>query len=103
MNQTPHKIPNSINGERKPLKVKVGDIVTKGDFITIGDIDDLRNKMDKDDPVTHADPKELFKLKKNQLGQEEALKYTQDYLTDAMQYAFQKTVPDSLTENIWKL
>jgi DNA-directed RNA polymerase subunit beta' len=107
INNTAHDVPNGVNGDKKPLRVKVGDTVVKGEFLTTGNVADLMDEIHKKDSeisLTNADPKTLFKLKRefyqNELQSNDAdqlaLKDTQDYLTNAMQYAFQKTVPDSL-------
>lgn len=90
-----YKIPKDINGKLPDIKVKVGDMVEPGDFLTVGDTDDVMTYMnDKsvDIVLTNADPKKLFKNKAKAVGQEKALGYTQDYLTNSMQYAFTKTV-----------
>ena len=77
------------------LKVKKGDIVSKGDFLTYGDNSDLVSVMNDDSKttmvLTNADPKNLFKLKAEAEGQNKALNYTRDYLSDSMQYAIQKS------------
>lgn len=90
-----YKIPKDINGKLPKIKVKVGDTVRPGDFLTIGDNNDIMTYMNEksvDIVLTNADPKKLFKHKTKAVGQEQALNYTQDYLTDSMQYAFTKTV-----------
>lgn len=74
------------------LKVKIGDFVNKGDFLTIGDSSDINVELNKEKGVTkitltNADPKRLFKLKSEEYGQKKALDYTQDYLVNTMQYA----------------
>jgi biotin carboxyl carrier protein len=90
INNSPHHIPHNEIGESQPIKVKVGDTVTKGDFLTYGDLEDMKEKSDI--VFTNASPKLLFKLKDDELGQEEALRYTQDYLTNSMEYAFENTI-----------
>ena len=70
-------------------------MVKPGDFLTIGDNHDIMTYMNEksvDIVLTNADPKKLFQQKAKAVGQEQALNYTQDYLTDSMQYAFTKTV-----------
>ena len=107
VNETAHKIPHGVNGDIKALRIKTGDNVSKGDFLTAGNVEDLMDGIDDTDSdvaLTNADPKSLFKLKKEfykgEVGatnaDQLALQDTQDYLTNAMQYAFQKTVPNSL-------
>lgn len=77
------------------LKVKVGDIVSKGDFLTYGDNSDIVSEMNDENKstlvLTNADPKKLFELKSDSHGQDNALKYTRDYLSDSIQYAIQKS------------
>lgn len=92
-----YKIPKDLNGKLPPIKVKVGDMVQPGDFLTVGDNNDIMTYMNEksmDIVLTNANPKDLFKNKAKAVGQEKALGYTQDYLTDSMQYAFTKTVGD---------
>lgn len=89
INQKPHKVPHRRDGSRRPLKVKIGDQVSKGDFITYGDIADLQSGSMLD--FTKASPKDMFKLKSDELGQEKALDYTQNYLKDSLTYAISQS------------
>lgn len=96
VNGKEHKVPH-FNGKSQPLKVSVGDTVVKGDFLTFGDLDDLKNSGDSNLIFTNADPQQLFKLKSQELGQEAAREYVQEYLTNSMDYAFSKaTNPGSI-------
>jgi DNA-directed RNA polymerase subunit beta' len=90
INGKAHAIPHQ-NGKSQLLKVQVGDKVTKGDFLTHGDVNDLESEANKNMLFTNADPKELYKLKADEFGQNEALDYTQNYLTDSMDYAISQT------------
>jgi DNA-directed RNA polymerase subunit beta' len=97
INNTAHKVPHYNDGESKKLRVKIGDRVTKGDFLTIGNIEDMIDyEQDKDIVVTNANPKQMFELLRQREGvnnpDEEALNYTQDYLSGNMEYVFNKTI-----------
>lgn len=85
-----HMIPH-VGGKSQLLKVSVGDTVVKGDFLTYGDVKDLETKANKDIIFTNADPRKLYELKTEEFDQDAALNYVQDYLTDSMDYAFEKT------------
>lgn len=80
-----------IPGKTTPsLKVKRGDIVKKGDFLTYGDSSDISSFSDGHKTtmiLTNADPRKMFELKTQSLGQDQALKDTRDYLTNTMQYS----------------
>lgn len=90
-----HVINKTLGNMNVNLKVKIGDIVSKGDFLTFGDNSDIVSAMSDGNKTTmvlsNADPKDLFKLKTESQGQDKALKYTRDYLSDSMQYAIQKS------------
>jgi hypothetical protein len=85
-----HIIPH-IDGKSQVLKVSVGDKVVKGDFLTFGDIKDIETLAGKNIVFTNANPKELYRLKAEEFDEDTALDYTQNYLTDSMDYAFAKT------------
>lgn len=80
-----HKIPHILGGGAQPLRVAVGDYVTKGDFLTVGSLADVR---DNKAGITSADPKAMLKLKTDSVGQDEALKETRDYLAGSLSKAF---------------
>lgn len=87
-------IKKKIDGSVPMVKVKVGDFVKQGDFITVGDTEDIQilsNDNTTKIVLTNADPKKLFKQKEKAIGQQEALNYTRDYLTETMQYAFKNS------------
>ena len=90
-----HVINKTPNNMTINLKVKKGDMVSKGDFLTYGDNSDIVSAMTDGNKTTmvlsNADPRKLFKLKTESQGQEQALKYTRDYLSDSMQYAIQNS------------
>lgn len=76
------------------LRVKKGDIVRKGEFLTVGSSADIVVEMNKDKGETkiilsNASPKKLFELNRDSVGQQKALDITRDYLTNTMQYAVQ--------------
>lgn len=78
------------------LRVKKGDTVKKGDFLTVGNSADIQIEMNKDKGETkitlsNADPKKLFELKSQAEGQEKALNETRDYFADTMQYAIKSS------------
>lgn len=84
-----HAIP-TINGRPQPLRVKLGDIVRKGDFLTVGDVKDIDAALSGADvTLTNAGPKDMYKLKASEVGQRQAINETRDYLAGTMQYAFQ--------------
>jgi DNA-directed RNA polymerase subunit beta' len=101
VNNVPHKVPHYSNGEPKQLRIKVGDQVTKGDFLTIGNIKDMwEYESDDNTIVTNAKPKQLFDLMSSRTDTDNptdaALQYTQNYLTGNMEYVFNKTVPGAI-------
>jgi DNA-directed RNA polymerase subunit beta' len=90
-----HVVPHTMDNKSKALRVSVGDKITKGDFITVGDIHDINTALDDDDSkvvITNAAPKTLFELKQDAQGMNEALDYVKDYITGSMEYSFNKTV-----------
>jgi hypothetical protein len=91
-----HIIPHTLNGLSQDLKIKLHDTVTRGDFLTHGDLDELSGGENMsvvgDIGITSADPHDLLKLRQNVFGQDAALDYTQKYLTKSMEYAFDKTI-----------
>lgn len=80
-----HKIPHILGGGAQLLRVSVGDYVTKGDFLTVGSLADVR---DNKAGITSADPKTMLKLKTDSVGRDEALKETRDYLAGSLSKAF---------------
>lgn len=99
INDKAHKVPHLESGESRLLRVDIGDNISKGDFVTYGDLDDLNagNKITllNSEPggvITAANPRELFKLKTEEIGADRALDYTQNYLAKSMEYAFDKTI-----------
>jgi len=90
-----YTIKSNSDGSNKVLRVKIGDVVRKGDMITLGTPSDisksLSNKKDNAQ-LTFANPRQMFDMKKQELGGKEAVKDIQDYLSKSMEYAFGKTV-----------
>lgn len=86
-----HDIPH-IKGKSQGLKVKIGDEVNKGDFLTYGDLSDLSSPNTSNIIFTNADPKKLYELKMDALGPDNALEYVQDYLTSSMEYTINETI-----------
>ncbi|MGL5712539.1 MAG: hypothetical protein ACRCX2_05930 [Paraclostridium sp.] len=85
-----YQIKKTIDSKGPKLKVKVGDAVHPGDFITVGDVEDISAYMDDKKTqivFTNASPKQLFEQKSKHIGQSEAMNYTRDYLAGSMQYA----------------
>lgn len=80
-----HKIPHILGGGPQALRVAVGDYVTKGDFLTVGSVSDIRNNKAG---ITSADPKTMLKLKTDVVGNEEGLRETRDYLASSLSKAF---------------
>jgi DNA-directed RNA polymerase subunit beta' len=89
INGMAHKVPHLQNGDNQKLKVSKGDSVFKGDFLTFGDVADLSSGNPL---ITNADPKDLFKLKEEEFGQDVALDYTKDYLTRSMEATFDQSI-----------
>lgn len=86
-----HEIKPNSDGSEKALRVKVGDKVDKGDFLTVGNIEDIRAGASG---ITSANPHELFKLKSQSEGGAKALSTVQDYLSTSMQYAINASLGD---------
>lgn len=87
-----HVINKNMNGETPQLRVKKGDFVNKGDFLTVGNTNDIMAYTDDNKTtLTMANPQKMFKLKTQQFGQDKARNDVQDYLTSSMQYAIQKS------------
>ena len=99
VNGVAHKVPHLSNGESQKLKVKIGDTVVKGDFLTPGDLTDIANAENSNNILTNADPKNLFKLKSSVDGFGKGLDYVQNYLTNSMEYAFDKTIGQGNIDN----
>ena len=85
VNGTLHKIPHILGGGPQMLRVAVGDYVTKGDFLTVGNLSDIRSGRVG---ITSADPNTLLKLKTDSIGQDDALRQTRDYLAGSLSKAF---------------
>lgn len=83
--QRKYKI-QKLNGDTAAtlLRVKKGDLVQRGDFLTVGDLSDITQSGFA---PTSANPQKLFKNKSEELGQQGALNYTRDYLSSSMQNA----------------
>lgn len=86
-----HVISRGADGAVKPLRVKDGDRVAKGDFLTVGDSSDLFNPGHKRTSFTRADPSEMLKLRSPE-NADKALRDTQNYLADSMEHAFSSTI-----------
>lgn len=78
---TLHVVSDSESGHKKPLRVKVGDTVNKGDFLTVGSTDDIRNGITN---ITSARPYDIMHSKDDA---KEGIRATQEYLASSMQYA----------------
>lgn len=78
---TVHRIGLNEEGKQKPLRVKVGDRVNKGDFLTAGSADDIRNGVTN---LTSANPLDIIKYNDNP---KESINAVQEYLATSMQYA----------------
>lgn len=96
INGKQHKIPHTGSGEPRSLRVAKGDKVSKGDFLTHGNIEDIVDKHTLINTpgvsLTNADPKQLFKLRSSELGQDRALDEVQDYINTSLSQAYQETV-----------
>jgi len=91
-----HNVPHTKEGASQKIKVSIGDNVIKGDFLTYGDIDDI-NAGEK--LILSADPREMFALKSEELGQDKAWDYTQNYLTNSIQRAYEDTFGIGAVDN----
>lgn len=90
-----YRINKPVGGIAPKLSVTVGSKIAPGDFLTIGSKEDIQTYIDDHKTqivLTNADPRELFKQKTKAVGQDTAMDYTKDYLTDSMQYAVSKAV-----------
>lgn len=74
----------------KPLRVKKGDKVKKGDFITAGSTDDIINHTNMDKGFTSADPKDI--LQNNTGTVQDGIRNAQKYLAASMQYAIEASL-----------
>jgi len=81
-----YHIPFDENGNRKPLRVVVGDSVVQGQFLTVGNLDDLdAARKDKTmTSITSARPVEIMNFAPDK---EEGLNQAQNYMIGGMQYA----------------
>ena len=86
---TVHKIKLNEEGKQKPLRVKVGDKVQRGDFLTTGSAEDIRNGVTN---LTSANPHDIIKFKDDP---KEATNAVQDYLATSMQYAINASLGDA--------
>lgn len=86
---TIHRITLNEERKQKPLRVKVGDKVQKGDFLTLGSAEDIRNGVTN---LTSANPHDIVKYKDNP---REATDAVQDYLATSMQYAINASLGDA--------
>lgn len=89
VDKVPHTIGIGQDGKVKPLRVKDGDFVNKGDFLTTGDSSDIYKTWN----LTNASPQEIFQLSIDQ-GNDKALDKTRDYMANTLEYAFANTVGD---------
>ena len=94
IDKKPHKIPKISNGQSQKLRVKTGDKISKGDFITFGNVDDIESG-DHHIILTNANPKKLFEFKRDVIGEEGAINHVQDYLSHSMQYAISSALNDN--------
>lgn len=97
INGKSHKISHMSNGEPRSLRIAKGDRVTKGEFLTHGNMEDLTDNRNHllNTPgvsITNADPKQLFKLRSQEKGQDAALDEIQDYINTSLSQAYQDTV-----------
>lgn len=89
INNTPHIIPHLLGGGSHEIRVSVGDEVTKGDFLTVGNTIDIRNNKAG---LSSANPKDLIELKTDAVGNIKALNETRDYLSASLTNAFNQAV-----------
>lgn len=85
VNNTPHRIPHIIGGGQVALRVAIGDIVTKGDFLTVGSTADIRAGKAG---LTSADPKQMLQMRTESVGQTAAMNETRDYLANSLSHSF---------------
>lgn len=85
------KVPKD-NGRPKPLRVKKGDKVKKGDFLTAGSTDDIINKTHMEKGFTSANPEDI--LKNFDGSAKDAAQAAQSYLAASMQYAVNASLGD---------
>lgn len=81
INGKPIRIAHYQDGTSRKLRVSVGDYVTKGDFLTVGNISDIYS--DKDG-FTMVKPEMLFKTLG---GKKDALNKTKDYMASSLDQA----------------
>lgn len=83
-------VPLNKDGTNRVLKVKKGDAVTAGDFLTSGNTKDIADMLANKGPtnITFADPKAMFAEQQKALGNDPAINNTRDYLSKSMEYAF---------------
>lgn len=86
---TVHRIGLNEERQQKPIRVKVGDKVEKGDFLTAGSADDIRNGVTN---LTSANPNDIVKYKDDPKA---AVSAVQDYLATSMQYAINASLGDA--------
>ena len=80
-----HRIPHILGGGPQVLRVAVGDYVTKGDFLTVGNVADIRASRAG---ITSADPRQMLTLKMDASGRNQALNETRDYLASSLSKGF---------------
>jgi DNA-directed RNA polymerase subunit beta' len=76
INGKAHIIPH-INGEPRKIRVAEGDIVSKGDFLTVGNLEDIQKNAPG---ITNVDMGNFFKLRSQEVGDEQARGETQNLL-----------------------
>lgn len=96
INNTAHNIPHLMGGGRHTIRVNVGDEVTKGDFLTVGNTSDI---MAQREGLSSADPKQLLSLKSDVAGRDVALNETRDYLSNSLVDAFNRAAGTGKVSN----
>lgn len=79
----PVRIPHYKDGSSRKLRVAVGDYVTKGDFLTVGNISDIYSNQEG---FTMVKPTTLLKTLSSG-GQKDALNKTKDYMASSLDQA----------------
>lgn len=89
VNNVAHRIPHIVGAGRVELRVKVGDTVTKGDFLTVGNTADILSNRPG---ATSADPNQLLQFRSDAVGQSNAINETRDYLASTLAQSYSQAV-----------
>ena len=78
------RVPLTKSGQPAQLRVRKGDVVKAGDFLTKGNTDDVAHIVDGGAGFTSANPEDILRYSQTP---KEGIRNVQDYLATSLQYA----------------